>query len=320
MRLLTYDELPPDVAPTLALTQSSAFGGPFLPRQLRRYRRGRVFAPYVGVFAVEDGGVIGQTYCLRFPFTFPDGLATVGGIAAVATRPDQTGRGIARRILEEVHRHEREDGVERVALWTNRSWGAHRIYERLGYRDVHHPAFALRWFETAPPPLRGVTVRRARRSDLEALEALHTRATRRRRGFTPRLPGAMVTEADATGAEFLGSVWVAVRDRRPVGYAILQPNAGRVACGELIAETRAAEEALFRQHARLARRRWGILDLSVAADHPERLRREGYTVADRAWFVLMGARSDLSESSTRARVREWGTDDPRWVCYRGDRF
>ncbi len=320
MRLLTYDELPEEAAASSALTQFSAFGRPWRNGEIDLYRRSGALAPFVGVFAVEGRQVIGQTYCFRYTYRFPSGEAPVGGVAAVATRPDRTGRGVAHRILEEVHRREREGGVDHILLWTNRSWSAHRLYERLGYRDIYHPLLALRAFgPDAPAPIRH-RVRRARVADVASMEELHAAATRRRWGFGARRPGTLALEVRSEGVKMLQQFWVAVRGRRLEGYAALTENRGRVECGELVARTNAAENALLRQHARRARKRWGVLDYSVASDRRSLLRRERYTLTDQAWFVLMGARTDGRAVSTRRQCATFGTDDSRFVCYLGDRF
>ena len=152
-----------------------------------RRRRTSVFADYFGIFAVDAGTVVGQTFVLRIPYTFPHGTESISGIAGVATRLDHARTGVARRILEEVHRREREAGIGYSTLWTNRSWGAHRLYEKLRVRDVYAPPGAV-GVPPARSPRPGRTVRPGHRSDLEAIEELHSRYTEGRWGFTQRPP------------------------------------------------------------------------------------------------------------------------------------
>ena len=144
MRILTYDELAPEMDPDRALIHLSAFGGVYPSRAVGlRRRRLKILPDYVGVFAVEAGRILGQVFVDRLPYAFRDGPGTISGIAAVGTRPDKGRAGIARLLLTEVHRREREAGIDFAALWTNRSWGAHSLYERLGYRDVYSSPWAL---------------------------------------------------------------------------------------------------------------------------------------------------------------------------------
>ncbi len=145
MKLVGFDELPDSYDSDRALVQLAAFGGFLNRRRIDLWRRRTsVFADYFGIFAVDAGTVVGQTFVLRIPYTFPHGTESISGIAGVATRLDHARTGVARRILEEVHRREREAGIGYSTLWTNRSWGAHRLYEKLGYRDVYAPPGAVR--------------------------------------------------------------------------------------------------------------------------------------------------------------------------------
>ena len=133
MRVLPYDELSPPMHRDRALLHLSAFGGVFLSREIALMRRKLpTFSDYVGLFAVEGARVLGQLYVLRLPYEFSDGPGTISGIAGVATRPDVGRTGIARRLLTEAHRRERRAGQRYCSLWTNRSWGAHALYESLG--------------------------------------------------------------------------------------------------------------------------------------------------------------------------------------------
>ncbi len=50
-------------------------------------------------------------------------------------RPDRQGRGLGAALVRHVEEHARADGARRVAFWSDtRFTGAHRLYERLGYR------------------------------------------------------------------------------------------------------------------------------------------------------------------------------------------
>jgi putative acetyltransferase len=49
-------------------------------------------------------------------------------------RPDQRGRGLGAALTRYVERHARENGAQRIRLWSDtRFTTAHRLYERLGY-------------------------------------------------------------------------------------------------------------------------------------------------------------------------------------------
>ena len=152
MKLLTFDELSDRQHTDRSLVQAAAFGGAFDRRRVEIWRRRtKVLADYVGIFAVDRGTVVGHAFVERIPYAFPGGTETITGIASVATRSDRARAGVARLVLEEIHRREREAGIRHAALWTNQSWGAHRLYEKLGYRDIHVPVLAVR---ASPGPAR----------------------------------------------------------------------------------------------------------------------------------------------------------------------
>jgi len=319
MKLLTLDELPEAYDPGRALVSLAAFGEARHRRIVDLWRRRtNRFADYAGVFAVDRGVVVAQAFVERFPYTFPHGTETVSGIAGVTTRLDHARTGIARRVLQEVHRREREAGIRYATLWTNRSWSAHRLYEELGYRDVYTPPLAVR---ILPPRRRrsdGRKVRTARRSDLRDVEMLHARSGAGRWGFAQRVDG-FARMAAADGEFRLEDTLVALGRERPIGYAGFQSDHNRISCGELVANSASSRTLLVASLE--GRARSGLITLrdGVVDDLGPELRRRGYVIASAGWFGLMG--TELGRERSRADlVREFGTHDPRFRCFAGDRF
>ncbi len=211
MRFLTYDELTPSMEVDRTLIHLASFGGAWSRRSIEIWRRrSRMLADYVGVFAVERGRLLGQTFVLRIPYTFSEGVETVTGIAAVGTRPDRGRAGVARAILTEIHRREKEAGVRFSTLWTNRSWGAHRLYEALGYRDVYSSPWAVH-----APSQRSLKRREgihmARATDLTEIEQLHRRITEGRTGFLRSEPGTSPPRSQPTSSTPLRNWWCFAR-------------------------------------------------------------------------------------------------------------
>ncbi len=319
MKLLTFDELSDRQHTDRSLVQAAAFGGAFDRRRVEIWRRRtKVLADYVGIFAVDRGTVVGHAFVERIPYAFPGGTETITGIASVATRSDRARAGVARLVLEEIHRREREAGIRHAALWTNQSWGAHRLYEKLGYRDIHVPVLAVR---ASPGPARrpaGPAVRPARISDLSGIEAIHARFGKDRLGFAERPAGLL-------------RVAVAARELRPVeiliardagqtrGYAMVDTGRLQTSCGELIGTTARARIAL----ATAVERKGGAGTVTFRDGAVEELRPwlrgRGYAIAPVGWFVLMGCTFGRSDGA-RAACREFGTDRPRFLCFTGDRF
>jgi GNAT superfamily N-acetyltransferase len=319
MKLLAYDELPSSCDPGRALVSVAAFGE-FRHRRtidLWRRRRSRL-ADYAGVFAVDHGVVVGQAFVERIPYTFPHGTETVSGIAGVTTRLDHARAGIARRVLEEVHRREREAGIRYATLWTNRSWGAHRLYEELGYRDVYAPPLAVRIRPSRRRRSIGTKVRSGRRSDLREIETLHARSGEGRWGFAQRPDG--FARVAATAGEFrLEDVLVALDRGRPSGYAVYASDHERTSCGELVASSASSRALLVASLEARARSGLVVFRDGVVDDLGPELRRRGYVVASAGWFGLMATEFGR-ERSRPDLVREFGTHDPRFRCFAGDRF
>jgi GNAT superfamily N-acetyltransferase len=321
MQFRTFDELTPSMDADRLLVHLSSLGGATDRTAVALWRkRSNVFAEYVGVFAVERGRVIGQTLVKRLAYTFPEGRETIGAIASVGTRPDAARRGVARRILEEVHRREREAGIRFVSLWTNRSWGAHRLYEQLGYRDTYAFPWAVR-----PPPRDGRRsiapkgVGPATVLDLAAIEELHARASVGRIGFCER-PRAVLRTAALLG-EFDPAQEMLVRRSRSglSGYATVRSNAVRSVCGELVGRSRRDRIELVRAVEHRAGVRAVAFQHTPVTDQLDLLRARGYATMLDGWYVFMTAslRGPWSERAARAQFRP---EDPRFQCAEGDRF
>lgn len=320
MKLLTYDELPEASDSGRGLVHIAAFGGFPRRRAIAMVRRQSTrLAEYVGVFAVERGEVIGQAWVEHFPYTFPHGTETVSGIAGVATRLDRARSGIARQILEEIHRRERESGISYSTLWTNRSWGAHRLYETLGYRDIYQPPFAVRVGPTRNSSSGRARIRPGRSSDLDVIEELHARFGAGRWGFATRERGLNRLSERTGDFHPKKQLLVITVDGRPRGYAIVDRTPDRTVCGELVAGSASLRSRLGTAvEARAGSGAVAFRDGAVDSAGPG-LRARGYAVAPAGWFGLMGM--PFSRPKTQATVvREFGAGGSRFLCFHGDRF
>jgi len=320
MRLLTFDELPPDLEPGRLLVHLSALGGVANRRSIDLWRRrSDLLADYVGVFAVAGGEVLGQTLVRRLAYRFPDGAETIGAIASVATRSDRARRGVARAILDDVHRREREAGIRFAALWTNPSWGAFRLYETLGYRTVH----SLPWGVHVPRGGRRGRLARDLRpawpSDLADLEELHDRLAAGRLGFFRRARHALEVLHATHELEPTKELLLARDDGRAVGYAHYQTNPYRVLCGELVATSRAVERRLAAALERHAGELPTVIHGTAVRDAAALWRQRGYRTIPSSWWALMGASLERTWSAKEA-LATFATADPRFLCQSGDRF
>lgn len=184
VRILNHDELPSEAEAQVQLLHGSVGWGPIDFGRIRKARElGYPTPSYFGVYAVEDGQVMSAVWVLRLPFTDAEGAGTVGGIQGVVTRRDQSRRGLARMLLQEVHRREKASGCKHVMLWTGRGMVAHGLYESLGYQDVYTPELAVKACDRAQRPTK-YELRKVGESEAGILEKLHHEATSGRLGFT----------------------------------------------------------------------------------------------------------------------------------------
>jgi GNAT superfamily N-acetyltransferase len=319
MRFLTYDELSPSTEPDLMLIHLASFRGVFPRRSIDLWRRrSKRFADYVGVFAEERGRLLGQTFVLRIPYTFRGGTEVVSGIAGVGTRPDRGRAGVARAILAEVHRREKEAGIRFSTLWTNRSWGAHDLYGKLGYQDVYSSPWVVHG-PTRAVPRKLKTVRPARPGELAEIERFHASQAEGRLGFLREPNGYLAVWTALGGLDPAKQLFLVRSSGRLQGYAHVETDPHRSICGELVATTPIARRALISEVQRRARRRPFAFQHTPVSDAPELFRGGDYATVKTDWYVLMA--NLLGHSwEQRAAVAQFATHDQRFLCLSGDRF
>jgi GNAT superfamily N-acetyltransferase len=322
MRVYELDTLPPPLRPQLAAFGVSDGDPPQDVSLLRRLRRLRYPASeYWGVYAVEGGQVLSRVETLHLTFSGRTGRQSVVGISDVLTRPAGVGRGFARRLLEEVHVRERERGRKWSFLWTHRTWGAHGLYLKLGYRDVYSPPHALRKVRrgtrTAPPS--GYRWSVARRPDPGRSQRILSEATRSRLGFVPR-------------NDSLDSIRLLLGWRKPenlrilsfhsddVGYAYLGDDGGwYLTANEVVVTSPEHREAMIRSLEGLAAGRWLTLQLtSFVRDAEVLLRERKYAVLPASHVVMMA--KPLGPTGTIGEDLRTVAEDPAFSNHRGDMF
>jgi predicted N-acetyltransferase YhbS len=317
MRIVTYDELTPEMERSRQLVNLATLGGIFGRARIADLRRRRALADYVGVFAVEGDEVLGHVFVEHIPYDFADGPETISGIATVGTRPDVGRSGIAGKLLREAHRRERDDGRRFAALWTNRSWGAHILYEKIGYRDVYSSPWALHLPRVRRP--KAPNVRPGKHSELAAIERFHDDMAARRVGYCRRLRGSLRAMARFRYVDPATELLVCRHDGELTGYADLERTTRAVFCGELVADSPAAKAELVAGVARAASNLPYAFQHTVVSDSPDLFRTPEFVLGTASWYGMMAA--DLGGEWTReAAVEQFGTQDPRFLCLSGDRF
>lgn len=322
MRIFDLGSLPAALRPQVVRFGVSDGDPPQDVALLRRQTRlGRPASSYYAVYAAEKGQLLSRVETLELPFTGRLGRGLVLGVADVCTLPAAIGRGYATTLLEEVHRRARKAGRPWSFLWTHRTWGAHRLYERLGYRDLYAPPSAMRPTSrrragSLPRAYRWTTGRPA---DGRRLEELLAEATAGRFGFLPRSTGSLALRL-AMGWRRPEDHRILWRGSKAVGYAHLTDVSGwNVTSGEVVVTEPEHHEAMLEALEREAAGRWLTFQrTSFVRDAEGLLRERGYDLLWQAHTVLMGR--PLGRSSGQRESVASAFDDPRFCSHRSQIF
>jgi len=322
VQILTIEELPAELTgPWGALVWTDQD----YPLDQALFRKARAlgvpFADYGGLVAVEGKRVLAQVTVEYYPMTIGDGRETFVGVAGVVTRPDALRRGLCFRLLEEVHLRESIRGHRLAMLWTHRTWGAHRLYARLGYRDLYSPPTAVLPPRTSTPTRLpdGFGVRAARRGDAALLESIFARGTRGRYGFVTRFPNSFGARI-AMGWRASKDHHLLFRGSRAVGYFFASENPRFLGIYEGMVTERNLLPPLLDSIQWYARGRWlALAHTTLVNDAREHLRARGFSLTPDCHSVLM-ARSISGTSSRRLASLRQMVRDSRFSCHRGDMF
>jgi GNAT superfamily N-acetyltransferase len=322
MRVFDLASLPPELRTQLAWFAVSDGDAPQDEQFIRRLRaRGFPASDYYAVYAAEDGQLYSRVETLHLDLTGRLGLQRVVGISDVLTRPDGLGQGFARTLLEEVHRREIAREHAWSFLWTHRTWGAHRLYEKLGYEDVYSLPIALRGHAAAagrrPPP--GYRWSVARKEDAQRLERLVESATSGRLGFVPR-PRGWLRIRFQLGWRKWANHRILRLGKSMIGYANLSDDSSwNLSTNEVVVtEPRHLRPMLDALEALAGRRRLTFQGTSFVRDSEQLLRERGYAFVPGSHSVLMAKRL-LRGPRGSEDVRDIFRD-PRFSCHRADMF
>jgi GNAT superfamily N-acetyltransferase len=152
MKIVEYNDVNPHQAMFVAIL---ALDFPMTPEHVAYFRQTdpRPF-PCLAVYAVDDEEIMGQVGIFRLPMITTEGREDVGGIWAVSTHPQYSGRGVASALIEEAHTRMREAGLRFSTLGTDQFRVAHKLYRKHGYVETNVWGTALARWETAHQPTR----------------------------------------------------------------------------------------------------------------------------------------------------------------------
>ncbi len=278
MRVLEYSEIDPLDALNVSLL---ALDFAFTPEKAKHIRRSdpRPF-PEFAIYAVEGDIVLGQVGVCRLPMISTEGREDVGGVWAVSTHPEHAGRGIASFLLEESHTRMRNAGLRFSTLSTNRYRIAYKLYRRHGYEDTGVWASALTRWETAHQPTR-LHAKPPGFGGFDLVEEVFENVASTCLGFAWRhKPFSRLRMLNLT------DIYVLWDNKRPVGYALTQPDKVMVSITELLLEK---EYDLVEAVAAVVAILKGDY-VRVAVNLPgavSRFRKAGYLVAHPNWSAFM---------------------------------
>lgn len=318
--IVSYDELTHSQKIQAISLETTAFGGATDIRgvQLLRECSGST-SGYYAMHAVEDGETIGQVIVFRIDYSFPGmGTRKVSGLAGITTRADKSRKGIARRIIEEVHERERKEGITHSLLWTNSSWHAHDLYLSLGYRDIFSSPLAFKDNITTGGDT-PYTFSTARKSDVHLFSDMHSAYSKGGTGFVHRSPGLDPVMVQ-TGRVALKNIQLIKNGYGNVGYMYAEKDGSILRCRELVilpGQSRA--EIVDAVESRVKKGGVAMFRDMLTAGTTDFFLSRGYSLFPVQWKVLMGKRlgKDMDESEA---VTEFGTARADFFCSAGDGF
>lgn len=301
MEILEYDDVDPLGVLHLSML---ALDFAFTPEHAAHLRRTdpRPF-PCLAVYAVEEGTVLGQVGVFRLPMVSSAGREDVGGIWAVSTHPEYSGRGIASRLIDEAHARMRHAGLRFSTLGTNRYRVAYKLYQQHGYEDTQVLATALAPWEIAHQPTR-LHARPPGSGAYDVAENLFAEISPAYLGFAWRhAPFAPLR--DKVSPE---EIWILWENDQSVGYALARLDKAILKITNLLLRPGFdAAEAVAAVAARLK-----STYVQVKLSRPSEilsLRRAGYRVARPTWgaFMVAALSPDVTVEDAR-RLFGIGTD------------
>ncbi len=278
MKILEYN----DVNPLQVMYLNKvALDFAFTPEMAARIRQSdpRPF-PCFGIYAVEDGVVIGQVGIFRLPMVSTEGREDVGGVWAVSTHPQYAGHGVASRLLEEAHARMRQAGLRFSTLGTDRFRVAYKLYRQYGYEETNIWATALAPWETAHQPTR-LRAEPAGPEGYDYIEQIFTEIAQEYLGFAWRhTPFARLRQVSHA------NIWIILENNRPLGYALATADQTMLAISNLVIQQGTdTAEAVAAIAAELQ-----SAYIQVKASRPSEitsLRRAGFQLAHPTWDSFM---------------------------------
>lgn len=182
------------------------------------------------LYAVEGDKVLG-TAALQFPrIKTTDGTMEIGGIRGVCTRPSESQRGVAEKLLKELHEIITGEGLKYSILLTWSHYVAYNLYLKLGYKDLFTPTVAYKKSENSESGIGLV-----REKDSEYIRSIYERNIEGLLGFTVR-ERDFLEAANAKGYPDVDDLGIFYERGERIGYALYKKGEYHLICNEVGAE------------------------------------------------------------------------------------
>lgn len=222
MKILEYDDVDPFAVLDLNLL---CFRFALTPEAATKIRRldERAF-PFLAIYAVDNGRLLGQTGVFRLPMMTSTGPEDVGGIWAMCTHPAYSRQGIGSLLITEAHNRMREAGLRFAALGTSPHWVAHPFYLKHGYQNITHFAAALAPRSLVENRGNGFSVVKATLEALPEADALFRRVAIGKTGFARRHEDFLPKMVEIGDDLRLEDLRLLRQGNDLIGYAVVQTS------------------------------------------------------------------------------------------------
>ncbi len=280
MKIVRYDDVEDWQMSELTL---SCFGHPHsVERTEKEIRTDERLPEWGGKLFLknEDEEVLGTASLLYPRARTVNGIEKVGGIKSVCSRPSKARKGVARKLLNELHDKMRKKSVNYSTLYTWKGFVAHNLYQDLGYRDLHKIPMAYKKVEDKSSP-----VRLESGKDSEFVKKLYEKSVDNLYGLTVR-EDSFWEVADVLGHPNNDHLHIAYEGGEKIGYALFKQRRNHMLCNEICAmEERDVSKILAAMEERSSTDY--IVNKWVNPNYREIFEEYGYRYYDDNWGRVM---------------------------------
>jgi GNAT superfamily N-acetyltransferase len=261
--------------------------------------------PCLAIYAVDGNTIMGQVGIFRLPMISTNGREDVGGIWAVSTHPQYSGKGIASTLITEAHTRMQKAGLRFSTLGTDRFRVSHKLYRQMGYEETNVWGTAFARWKTAHQPTR-LKAQPLGPDGYDLVEQVFADIAKEYLGFAWRYsPFERLRRLSPS------DIWILRENNTIVGYALAQSDNTMLAISNII--LRLEVDIAEAVSALVAELKSSYIQVKVSRPvEITNLKRAGYFVAHPSWSSFM-IKPLLPEISTNAAMRHFGIGTNRFL-------